>query len=192
MTSPRASESGLPCSRVILEANSSRRSARRSAIDMRTSERLRAGVFLHVSKALAELLTAIVTSDEVREGTLPRDTLVAGFVTSKVFSSEELIHVPFTKQREGCIFIECLLEADANRSLPKRRYFAFGYFLISRFDINLTAKILLRLRKDTAGTTFVKGSRPLDAETTRRSSTSKSSEMASPFLYCGCAFVKVG
>jgi hypothetical protein len=57
-------------------------------------------MFFHVSKALAELSTAMMTSDEVRAGTLLRGTWVAGFVISKVFSSEERTHDPFTKQRE--------------------------------------------------------------------------------------------
>ena len=94
-TSPVASASVLPSSRVSVRATSSRRSVSRSAALNRMASRAGAGVAAHVGKASAAAAAAWAASATVAlENTASTSSACAGFLVSKLAWSLAPTHSP--------------------------------------------------------------------------------------------------
>ena len=100
-TSPRASASTLPISRVIARARRSLCCAMSAPNEYRISPRLGAGVRRHIGKAVSAALMAIATSAAVPCWKRPTTSRVsAGFRDSKVAPDAESTHSPAMKWRK--------------------------------------------------------------------------------------------
>ena len=94
MTSPRASASGLPISRVISSAKSSARSVTRSKARRRISARSRGAVRAQEAWTLSAASSAARASSLVAEASVASTSPVAGSWTSNVPPSDASTHLP--------------------------------------------------------------------------------------------------